>query len=462
MRSKNVIAACFVGAALCATGAFAQQEGAVLGTTGELYIVKSGMYGQLFQGVPKEVRLYPVLALEIVRPGGFIERLLVPGSGGAESERSPELAYEEASHTVYLSWESQPNKIHAVLMLAGFDGRSWTEPIQVSGNPFIPKSSPHLLATRDSYQEKTAEGGLTTRYRTVLHLLWGEETDASGYETLYSPIILENGEFVGVNPIYLLASFDPRDEPATSFEASLDLVRQPVIQPGLDGRTVVVAFASPVTRRMVSVEIDVLPQQLGILADDARVHIIDMGSRLKLPAQLKDLADSARANVLANGVAFYPEIAESLANRVQTEILAGGASGDNDLRRIADQARVHIIDMGAQLSGRGLRRFTGASLANKIVGVSASAATDESDSAGHLLQFRVASSRPAPQVGAGSIRTFVSEDGRDVLVAWPDKERILYRASQDEGWSDVLEVRLSDQINLKAAYEILERRVRNR
>lgn len=457
MRSKNVIAAWIAVAALCAAGAFAQQEGAALGSGGELYIVKSGMYGQLFQGVPKEVRLYPVLALEIVRPGGFIERLLVKGSEGPESERSPELVYEEASNTVYLSWESQPNKIHAVLMLAGFDGRNWTEPIQVSGNPFIPKVSPHLLTTRDSYQE-TVDGSLVTRYRTILHLLWGEETDATGHETLYSPIILQNGEFIGTNPIYLLASFDPRSEPATSLETSLDLIRQPVIQQGLDGRTVVAAFASPLTRRMVTVEVDVLPQQLGNLADIARVHIIDMGAKLKLPAQRKDLADSARAFVLANGVAFHPEIAESLANRVQAEILAGG---ENDLRRIGDQARVHIIDMGAQLSGRGLRRFAGASLPKKIVGVSAIAAAED-DTSAHLLQFRVASSRPVPSVGAGAIRTFVSENGEDVLVAWPEKDRVLYRASQGDGWSEILEVRLSDQIDLKEAYEVLERRVRNR
>jgi hypothetical protein len=79
-----------------------------------------------------------------------------------------------------------------------------------------------------------------------------------------------------------------------------------------------------------------------------------------------------------------------------------------------------------------------------------------------LLQVRLASSRPVPQVGTGSTRLFVSENGQDVLIAWAAADRVLYRDSAGAGWNDTRELRLSPGLTLDRALEILEQRVRNR
>lgn len=463
---KNQWITLALGATFLATPVLAEQRQAVLGAAGELYVVKSGTHGDLFPKAPRETRSNPVLALEITRPGGLVERLLVPGTDTADVERSPELVYEEDSHTVFLAWESQPNLIHAVLNLAGFDGAAWSKPIQVNANPFVPKISPHLLATRDSYRERDADGELVTRSRKILHMVWGEQSRSGSYDTFYTPIILVDGVHLGWNPVFTLNELDPLDDRnatlAAAPEAAADLVRQPVIQTGRDQRTVVVGFASGETRRLVTVEIDALPHQLSHVAGSAGAHIIDMGFRLQYPTpnRRKELAAAAHSFVLGEGADFYPEVARSLADRVSEEILK---STEPELERLAEKVGDLIVDMGSKFSGRGLRRIAGASLREETHAVHDNAAGIAGGGPPHLLQFRVASSRPAPEVGTGPIRTFVSEDGERVLVAWQkDTTTVHYRQSQGEAeWSEVRELKLSEHLDLRSAYEILERRVRN-
>ena len=444
---------------------FAQGE-ATVGSHGELYMIRSGIYGELFpQDAPPRGtdRGDTVLALEMVRPGAPTERYLVPQTGGAAEESQPFLLYEEAADTVYLIWESRVNQIHPVLLLAGFNSDDgWIAPIQILGNFVAAKTSPRIAVTRDSYQ---VTGETQPRNRTFLHVVWEEDNGRGDFETLYLPIILENGAFIGKSPIFNLNSRDASDRANGSANPTTDLLRSLRIQSGRDGQTVVVSFASPDSLRMVSLEVDVLPAQLGKLADDARMHIIDIGRRLSYPGKLQQIADGARMHIIDIGARlFQPEIAQAIGDAVRTKILE--RKGTDPIEGLAGLARMHIIDIGARLSGRGLRNVNGqAATGADIIEIEGS--SDLSSVAPgspalptvHLLQFRVAASRPLPEVGAGPVTLFASKTGQDQLIAWAEKDRVKYRMSDGEGWSESREILFSPGVDLQRAYEILDQRM---
>lgn len=451
---------------MTASAAFPAERQVVLGADGAVYVAKTGTYGQLFPGAVKANASDPVIALEVTRPGSPAQRILVPSTANSDVEKSPSLIYEDHSETLYLVWQSF-SSVHPVLQLSGFDGQKWSEPIEVTGNPFAPKTSPQMAITRDTFGDLNDEGELVTKQRTILHLIWEEEIETGAVlETFYTPILFIDGVYLGWNPVYKLASFDPSEAAVLAGPGlSPALVRSPSIQGGRDGRTVVVAFVSSAKQRLISLEIDALPQEFSQLADKARSHIIDLGRRPNPPRGLKAIADEARSHVIDLGRAFHTEIAESLANQVHEKILK---SGTQDLTFLGGSARSHIIDLGAKLSGRGLRNPMKAAVVARTEEITPSAPGSpdpETPQSSNFIQFRLASSRPAPAVGAvdaDAVRMFISESGENVLIAWPDQNRILYRDTKGEEWNPVREIKLSDSLDLAGAYEILERLLRNR
>ncbi|HSK76586.1 MAG TPA: hypothetical protein VLQ45_09025 [Thermoanaerobaculia bacterium] len=452
---------------LAASAAFASERQAVLGADGAVYVAKTGTYGQLFPGA-KGTASDPVLALEVTRPDSPVQRILVPSTANSEVEKSPSLLYEDHSETLYLVWQSAISSIHPILQLSGFDGTKWSEPIEVTGNPFAPKTSPQMAITRDTFGDLDGDGELVLKHRTILHLIWEEEIETGGLlETFYTPILFIDGVYLGWNPVYRLSSFDPSEALAGAAGPGLSpaLVRSPSIQSGRDGRTVVVAFVSPAKQRLISLEIDALPQEFSQLADKARSHIIDLGRRPNPPRGLKAIADEAQNHIVELGRAFHTEIAESLAGQVHEKILK---SGTQDLTFLGGAARSHIIDLGAKLSGRGLRNPAKALAVERTEEIAPTAPgfpAPETPQSSNFIQFRLAGSRAVPDVGTASadtLRVFISESGDNVLIAWPDQNRVLYRDTKGEEWNKVREIKLSDGLDLSRAYEILERLVRNR
>jgi hypothetical protein len=459
----TLICALGLGLAVSAT-AFASHETA-LGSDGTVYQVRTGAYGDLFPTGKAADKASTVVALDVTKPGAPVQRVLVPDSAGPEVESSPSVVFEDDSQTVFLLWESAIN-IHPILELSGFDGTRWLPAITVTGNPFAVKTSPQFTITRDSYDQEDGNGGTTTRHRKILHLMWQEPGSGSQVKTLYTPIIINDGEYIGWNPLYNLDDFLPA-LPAglaapTDVQTSVSGV--PLIQSGRDERTVVAAYASTVRGQMATVEIDVLPEQLMQLADKARSHIIDIG-RASYPNDLPGLAEKARSHIIDIGRAFHPEIGTSIADQVKSDILAD-TSGD--LTSLAEKARSHIIDIGSKLSGRGLRPSSGDDPATQIVEIDgsplrvAAVALDATQSPYHLLQVRAVKTWSAPRVGPGTVKVFVSQSGEDAIVSWAQADRVLYRNSQNGGWSDAKTLLFSDSLDLQKSYDILDQRIRNR
>lgn len=434
------------------------QQNAVLGADGEVYIAKAGTYGELFPGGREEIdAATPVLALEVTHPDGSLERLLVEGTDTPDQEHLPFLLYEESSRTVFLLWETQRNSIHPILILSGYDG-SWIDPVEIIGDPFAPKASPQFAITHETVQVAGTDGAPATRHQTVLHIVWGEELANDSIEAYYAPVIFDDGVRVEHGRVFKLSDFDQGADASTDFSPG---IRQALaIGRGRDERTVVVAFPSQRSKRLVTLEIDVLPAQLGRLADEARMHIVDLGAKHSWPAGYKKVADLARMHIVDLGAkGFQAEVVQAMAQQVSDLILKN--QGADKIEVIADRARMHIVDLGAKLSDRGLRTGASASTVQiqEISEEGSSKATPSTPPALQLLNFRLGSSWPAPAVDSTDVRLFPARSGSALLIAWPDNGKIQYQETQEGGWSRVKEMALTPALDLNRAYHILEDRM---
>jgi hypothetical protein len=454
------IGVAFCGCFLFASIAQASSQESVLGGAGELFTVRSGAYEELFPGQSGAAPENPVLSLVVTLPDSTSTRLLVPGTEGAEVESAPFLLYEEDSRSLFLVWASRINSIHSTLRLASYNGTSWTETIEIIGNLFSFKTEPRLAITRDTYRLPRSNGEDILRHRTILHLIWNEDGNSKQATTLYSPVILEEGAYVGWNPIFNLLDFIPSEAAVTDFEPAVALVQSPTIESGRDGRTVVAAFISTNSRQLVTLGIEVLPRELLSLADIARGIIINIGRKLSYPANASRIAQEVHAAVIKEGDAFHPEVISSIADQVATQIVTARA-GESSLLSVADGARGIIINIGRKLSGGGLKNPNVSLIRDFLIEVPENVESPE-PTRQHAFQIQVLSARPAPRVGQGAVQVFMSERGTDVLIAWAAEDRVFYRETAGQGWSPIKELRLSSELTQDRAYQVLEQRVRNR
>lgn len=465
IHCKSALAGVLLAVSAAPTAAAALTDSA-LGLAGELYVVRAGTYGELFPGRRQTDPLNRVLALETRRPNQLPLRQLIPASANPDTEDSASVLFEEESGTVYTLWRSRWNASSTVLKLASFDGARWSEPVEVSANPASTKTSPALLVSRDVAVQTQADGSRVERHRTIEHLVWTEDSGQGGVETFYSPIIFVDGANLGWNRIYKLSDFDTAPALTVTVDPAAEVVRSPSIREGRDGRTVVVSFASPASGRLAVVQVNFLPLELQLLADKLRSTIIDAGLPYNLgqPAERARLAEKAGAILRDSSDAFEPEFIEGLVERLRSDVNEGTST---DLVAIAGGLRSTIIDAGARLSQRGLRPIAAKFASTRRLEQINSDPRHTNEPAepgelGHLVELQAVAVLPVPQVGAGAVEVFLAQSGQNVIVSWSQGDRVSYRESQGEGWSDVRELRLGDTTTIERAYEILDQRVRTR
>jgi len=456
-----LVAWCFGSASLLLA-----QSDTTLGSGGELYRARTGAYKDLFPGHKPPAGVDPAssaLALDVVLPGATPQRFLVPGTAGSDVELQPSLLFEDAASTVYLLWERRVNNIHPVLMLTGFSNGSFSTPIELISDSFSDKTHPQIALTRDHYQTQDASGNAVPHSRTVLHILWAQD-DSTAVDTFYSPVIFEDGAYIGWNPVYRLNDLDTSIPASPGYPLAPRLLHSPTLEAGQDGRTVTVGFASAATQNVLTIELDALPAALSQIADKARAQIIETGRNKSVPVTLQTLADQARAAVVAQGAAsFRSDVLQAIADALWTKV---DNSPQLTLDQLADSARQQVITTGAEFAGRGLRSF-GDNAAAQIAEVNLN--QDSGGAAGtqpsQFVQLRVTSSRPAPNVGTGTgeTRLFVSETGERVIASWLDTtgNQVFYRMSGDGTWSNPLVIKLSSTLTVDNAYSILDQRARS-
>jgi hypothetical protein len=453
--------------AMTATPAGAEHLDKALGADGEIYQVTAGPYGGLFPGGHAYDAATPVLALDTTVPGSPIQRQLVQGAADADTKGAPALIYEDGSRTLFVVWVATTHLVSSAIKLTSYDGKQWSPPITIVGNPYSPKTPPQLAVTRDTHQEADASGTLTTRHRTVLHLVWAEDGQSGFYQAWYAPVIFEEGAWIGSVPVPTrLNDFDLAEQaPQVAGSGPFDtpLVRTPVLQAGRDTSTVLAGFASDVSGMLTTVEIDLLPEELRMLADSGSATV--RANSKYFPDQLDTLAAKVKAVILAGGNTFQPEALQAIATEAQGQVLAGA----QDVNHLADKARAIIVDIGRRFSMRGLRiTLPGPIAPPKTAEVTAP------DQPSHFLQFRVTGTRVCPPVTPDGLEMFLSRTGADALVAWTGKAGstgtggasaqassvLLYSNSQPDGsWSAIHQLQLSESLNLQQAYQVLAQRM---
>src|SRR5581483_11609963 len=325
----------------------AQSGTSALGASGDVYRVESGSYKSLFPATaPASAANNPVLALDIVH-SGKLQRVLVPGTDGPETEQSPSLAVDPITNRVYLVWQGQVN-IHSVLNLISYGPDGWSETFQCDGDAFSFKSNPQLAATVDHYTVLDASGNLVPVDRTIFHLVWYDESGL-GQRVLYTPLVIQDGTLLHTNVIFDLQALagDGAAMGAAASAALPSLLQAPQVRTGADGQSVVAAFIEPTSGALTTLELRSVTGQLVSFADDARAVVIDTG-RNNPTATRADVIAAARAVVIDTGrKLLQQDVADFLSARFLDTLTQEPVS--EDLNTAVTKARAVVIDTGVAL-----------------------------------------------------------------------------------------------------------------
>lgn len=442
---------------LVAADAAAAPRTVAVGPEGQLYQVLTGTYGELFpHGVlasPDE----PVLAVDVVATDQTRDRQLVPGTAANNVEDGASLLYEDSSDTLFVLWQNRFNGIHSTLNLFALEDGTWSEVAEISGNPYSYKSGSQIAVTRDHFSITDADGVQQRIERTVLHLIWWED-GVHMPVPLYTPVILQDGEYMGWNPVYRLDELAEANGLGPLLPAEAGLAQAPRIETGEDGASVVIGFTDPTVGRLVGLEISLVPGEIGVLADEVRHQIIEVGHstpQIGGPA----FAQKVRHQIIevGNRLGIHPAVIGYVANKVTQ----GPAPLDTvpGFDVVASKVRHQIIEVGADLDLRGAKPSLGRT---KVVEVATQTAHPEVVAPPSLIKVSTRSEHPAPVVGDGPVRLHLSSTGDEVVVAWEAEGLLVYRESRNGGWTPPRALAIDDSLEIDEAHQLLSNRVRSR
>lgn len=429
-----------------------------IGSDGTIYRLWSGTFAEIFgtanNALPGDT---PVLALDIVPPGQPLLRYLVPGTEGSATESSAALLFDRSSSAVHLVWSSRTvaNQTTARLHLRSFTPAGWSDLIELSGGSLTDKSGLRLVLTADDYA--TSVDGTETRIpRRVLHLVWSENV-AGSLRSYYSPVVFVNGRYLGWNPVVALDDL-AADEPPLTVEVPVALRAAPSLVATATGK-VSASFVHSQTNRLVAVDVQALPGELGELAEMARGHIIELAG-VVASGDRALLATLARGHIIELAGHFHPSAAAYIGDRT-AELLAS-AEASIDVPTLAEMARGHIVELGREILATGLaNRCAGEEVLLEIPPLDPAAAGAGADFS-HFFAMRKVASWEIPDdlvaAVAADARILVSVDGSRAIVAWSGESHLYYRETEATGsWSPVRDLDLG-QISLADAWNAVARR----
>jgi hypothetical protein len=427
-----------------------------LGSDGAVFQAVTGSYRSLFPNAPASKANNAVLAVDIRRSGQPVTRLLVPGTDDTAVEASPSLVFQNALDTVFLVWESRFNGLHSRLDLASLRNGDWSQPLALRADFWSLKSSPRIAVTTERYQA-SAGAAPASHERTVIHTVWWEES-GDGERTVYSPVVLVDGAYIGWNPVVVLDDLVTAGATA-EFAVAENLYRSPNVGRGANRSSLMLSFVDPKTARLQQVEVEVLPTSLTELS--AELHNFLLGLDPGSAGNLQSIAEKARAHILIGSVnTFNAKFLLSLANEVQSQILSLAPSAPS-LRNIADHARAHILIGSVEISARSLRGEDSRTARVDIYAEEPAAGLSPDGEPVAIVNLRTAASFSAPGIGFGPTTILSSATGDAVLVAWEQNSELRYRENDGSGWSEVRALVLGPGLTRDQAYQVLNKRIQS-
>lgn len=435
-----------------------------LGAGGMVYVPRVGTESQLFPVLGAGSGGDPlVLALQVLRPSEPPQMLAVPESEVMRPDASCFVLYEEVSGAVFVVWEGRTGS-HPMIKLASYREGTWSDVLQISDSAWTWKGSPRLAITRDSFELVDEVGATRLIQRTLLHVVWWENT-AAGDRILYRPLVLLDGRFQGLGPVYVLNDLVDGTHGAAVEAPSESLTHHPSLQVAGDGRNLIVTFADEATRKLFVLDIGLLPVGLGLLGDDLYSFVEDFPLDASTGVSLEPLAGAVRARILISGPRYKlnPRSIQLLASDIYSQIAVPSDEGvpAGGLTPLAGVVRARILISGARLTSETIDRFT-AEGSPSVLEASpdfADSLTDPQLAAlPHLVRFSVLQELPAPLTGNGTSHVFSSADGQHLIVAWEDAGILRYRESLAGTWGEVASVEISDHLSLTEALEAVRQR----
>jgi hypothetical protein len=440
-RPFPIVILAAIAAVFTAGAASADSSRTLLGSNGEVYTVQRGAYGDLFADVPAGAGSNTVLALDTLRDGK-LKRALVPATGGPEDETDPALAYDTVANRVYVVWQSDH-----VFSLVGRAADGWQPVVDLAGDPASTKRNPQLATSIARYQTLDEDGILVTISRTLLHLVWYDDS-AAGAHLLYTAAAIEGSAVVPASQAFDLrgvAGNAPGDPNAAAAPPSL--LQKPVARRGRDNDNVGLAFIDNERGELVTLELRPIEGALHYFADKARAVVIEIG-RGNRGLSPSAIADKARAVVIEIGrSALHPVVADFLSKRFLDALAASDPA--SEIEPAAGGAwRV--------LLGEGIALQEGSTSIRAHVMELATAAADGSS---RTVDVRWVSRRALPGFPDADLKLFLSPRAQEASVAWNAPTAVRYRETNPAGWEPIKNLALGPSLTREQAFKLVEQRL---
>jgi len=267
---RTLVPLAFAAAALVAALAAgpAAADSALLTRSGTLYEVFPTTYGQIGHVGDEALGRTPVLALRITTPDGDSKVEVVQGTLDARVETSESIEFEESTQTLFVVY-TQYQGLMSDLHFAVRRDAKWVERWIAPNIGLYLSLNPRLTVTRQRYVDGDGQGGTVTKNRSILSLVWWEESGIS--QARYAALFVEDGALDLDNPVIVnLNDLTETTGPTDAHGLPTSSYQFPAIQrdPSTNGG-VLISFANLASETLEVLRIT-FPDDLTKLADDSQ------------------------------------------------------------------------------------------------------------------------------------------------------------------------------------------------
>jgi hypothetical protein len=168
----------------------------------------------------------------------------LPASLTDGMNRGPALAYDEASKTLFLFWQKQPNAMSSQLLLCSYQDGKWGPLISIDNAAYHFRENLRIGITTKVETISTEDGSSTWQAGLTLHAIWWDQT-GSAESARYAMLTIDKGTVSDV-AISDLRDFAPPSPDDKAFPVDPDLnrgiLRHPALFESQDHKSVDVVF----------------------------------------------------------------------------------------------------------------------------------------------------------------------------------------------------------------------------
>jgi hypothetical protein len=246
---------------------------AVLAKNGTMYEVFPSTYGAINETTDPGLAAQQVLALRVTPPGGRPEIEIVAGTSDRLDDYGESIEFEDVTQTVFVVYTRLQGFFSDVRVAARRDG-VWAEGNFLPNPGYFISMNPHMVVTRQTYRDSDAEGNAVFKTRSILSIVWWEETTRS--QARYGALFIEDGslrfdDFKAYNLNELSGA--PGDTDSTGIPTSAYVWPSVQRDPASNGG-VIVSFANLSLRKQQVLRVG-FPDDLPSIVVPAEVPIAD-------------------------------------------------------------------------------------------------------------------------------------------------------------------------------------------